>query len=182
MSIFSSIRRSRQEAKDHSAQLAEQKQKETDKAPYKHVPTHAATDAYASAPPSWREADRPRIAEQNRRRSAMAASGHHMNMVGVPRVGSSLSHVSFPAEDSSPMVRLRMPRAYSYNGVSPYAPYGDPNRDVLYSVPDLVYAHQPASLKGKVVVGAPGSEMRGVDPNSSNGSSLSVSGSSSGTC
>ena len=75
MSIFSGIRKSRRQAKEHNAKLAEQKKLEEEKVPYKHVPTHAATDAFASAPPSWREADRTRIVEQNRRRSAMAASG-----------------------------------------------------------------------------------------------------------
>lgn len=170
MSIFSSIRKSRQQAKEHNTKLAEQKKQEGDKVVYKHVPTHAAVDAYASAPPSWREADRPRIAEQNRRRSAMAASGHHMNMPGIPRVGSSLSHVSFPTDDTSPMVRMRMPRAYSYNGVSPYVPYPDRSRDVLHSVPDLSY-QQPASLKGKEVSRTPGSETPRISPTSSKGSS-----------
>ncbi|RCI10506.1 hypothetical protein L249_4334 [Ophiocordyceps polyrhachis-furcata BCC 54312] len=111
MSIFSHIRRSRQQAKEHAAKLAEQDKKaQQTQPPYRHVPTHAASDAFASAPPSWREQDRPRILEENRRRSALAAAGHHMNM---PRVGTShLSLVSYPADDVSPMVRLS--RASSY--------------------------------------------------------------------
>ncbi|RFU72268.1 hypothetical protein TARUN_9988 [Trichoderma arundinaceum] len=151
MSIFSRMRKSRQQAKEHNAKLAEQEKKEVDKAPYRHVPTHAATDAIASAPPSWREADRQKIQEQNRRRSAMAASGHHMNMPGAPRVGSSLSHVSYPTDkNATPMVRL--PRAYSYTGVSPYS--ASYSRDVAYSMPDVgsQFAAYAASAKGKEAV------------------------------
>ncbi|TWU72725.1 hypothetical protein ED733_000615 [Metarhizium rileyi] len=148
MSIFAHIRKSRQKAKEHNAKLAEQNKKESDQAPYKHVPTHAAHDAFASAPPSWREADRPRIVEQNRRRSAMAASGHHMNMPGVPRVGSSLSRVSYPGEDVS--VMIRMPRSYSYTGVSTIPGSLRDSREVVYAAPDMTYLH-PGSLKGKEV-------------------------------
>ncbi|KAG6017561.1 hypothetical protein E4U54_006309 [Claviceps lovelessii] len=148
MSIFSSLRKSRQQAKEHNAKLAEQKKKEEVQIPYKHVPTHAATDAFASAPPSWREADRPRIVEQNRRRSAMAASGHHMNMPGVPRVGSSLSRVSYPGEDLTPVIRL--PMTYSYSGVSSHSPSARDSREMIYSAPqDTAYMH--VSLKGKEV-------------------------------
>lgn len=155
MSIFNSIRKSRQQAKDHMSKLAEQKKKEEDdKEPYRHVPTHAASDAFAAAPPAWREtSDRPRIIEQNRRRSAMAASGHHMNMPSVPRVGSSLSYMSYPgpgaysASSSSAAMassgRMRVPRSYSAAGISPYP---DGSRDIIYSIPDVAYS-EPASLK-----------------------------------
>ncbi|QPG95016.1 hypothetical protein C2857_007508 [Epichloe festucae Fl1] len=148
MSIFSSLRKSRQQAKEHNAKLAEQKKKEDEHIPYKHVPTHAATDAFTSAPPSWREADRPRIVEQNRRRSAMAASGHHMNMPGVPRIGSSLSRVSFPGDDVTPVVRL--PRAYSYTSVSPYNASARESREIVYQSPPEMACMQ-VSLKGKEV-------------------------------
>ncbi|KAG6095120.1 hypothetical protein E4U30_002748 [Claviceps sp. LM220 group G6] len=148
MSIFSSLRKSRQRAKEHNAKLAEQKEKEQAQIPYKHVPTHAAADAFASAPPSWREADRARIVEQNRRRSAMAANGHHMNMPGVPRVGSSLSRVSYPGEDMTPAIRL--PRAYSYTGVSSHTASARESREMMYSTPqDMTYTH--VSRKGKEV-------------------------------
>lgn len=143
MSIFSNIRKSRQQAKEHNAKLAEQKKKEEDSIPYRHVPTHAAIDAFASAPPSWREtADRPKIIEQNRRRNAMAASGHHMNIPApnFPRVGSSLSYVSYPGQANP---KARMPRAYSYNGVSPYT---DGSRDIIYPIPDVAHS-EPECLK-----------------------------------
>ncbi|KAL7947881.1 hypothetical protein V8C42DRAFT_268311 [Trichoderma barbatum] len=180
MSIFSRMKKSRQQAKEHNAKLAEQEKKEVEKTPYRHVPTHAASDAIASAPPSWREADRQKIQEQNRRRSAMAASGHHMNMPGVPRVGSSLSHVSYPTDKSAtPMVRL--PRAYSYTGVSPYsASYG---RDVVHSMPDVgsQFTAYAASAKGKeaVRVSVSGYNTSRTSPTSSQEESESSSGSTS---
>ncbi|KAG5951237.1 hypothetical protein E4U53_003518 [Claviceps sorghi] len=148
MSIFSALRKSRQRVKEHNAKLAEQKKKEEAQVPYKHVPTHAATDAFASAPPSWREADRPRIVEQNRRRSAMAASGHHMNMPGVPRVGSSLARVSYPGEDLTPVIRL--PMTYSYSGVSSHNASARESREMVYpAAQDMAYMQ--VSLKGKEV-------------------------------
>ncbi|KAL7928484.1 hypothetical protein V8C35DRAFT_231513 [Trichoderma chlorosporum] len=180
MSIFSRMRKSRQQAKEHNAKVAEQEKKEIQKVPYKHVPTHAATDAIASAPPSWREADRQKIQEQNRRRSAMAASGHSMNMPGVPRVGSSLSHVSYPTDKSAtPMVRL--PRAYSYTNVSPYsAGYG---RDVARSMPDVgsQFTAYASSAKGKEVirVSVSGYNTSRTSPTSSQEESESSSGSTS---
>lgn len=180
MSIFSRMRKSRQQAKEHNAKIAEQEKKETEKTPYKHVPTHAATDAIASAPPSWREADRQKIQEQNRRRSAMAASGHHMNMPGAPRVGSSLSHVSYPTDKSAtPMVRL--PRAYSYTGVSPYS--ASYSREIAGSMPDVgsQFTAYAASAKGKeaVRVSVSGYNTSRTSPTSSQEESESSSGSTS---
>ncbi|KAL7916355.1 hypothetical protein GGI35DRAFT_35694 [Trichoderma velutinum] len=180
MSIFSRMKKSRQQAKEHNAKLAEQEKKEVEKTPYKHVPTHAATDAIASAPPSWREDDRQKIQEQHRRRSAMAASGHHMNMPGAPRVGSSLSHVSYPTDKSAtPMVRL--PRAYSYTGVSPYS--ASYSREMAYSMPDVgsQFAAYAASAKGKEVVrvSVTGYNTSRTSPTSSQEESESSSGSTS---
>ena len=151
MSIFSHIRKSRQQAKEHNDKVAEQKKKEAELTLYKHVPTHAAIDAFASAPPSWRESYRSRIVEQNRRRSAMAASGHHMNMPGVPRVGSTLSRVSYPSEEANPM---RMPRAYSYSGISSYPDSARNSHDMGYTTVDMAYLHPGShlgSLKGKEI-------------------------------
>lgn len=181
MSIFSRMRKSRQQAKEHNAKLAEQEKKETEKTPYRHVPTHAATDAIASAPPSWREADRQKIQEQNRRRSAMAASGHHMNMPGAPRVGSSLSHVSYPTDKSA--TPMRMPRAYSYTGVSPYS--ASYSRDVAHSMPDVgsQFTAYAASAKGKeaVRVSVSGYSTPRTSPTSSQGSS-SLSSAAASVC
>lgn len=180
MSIFSRLRKSRQQAKEHNAKLAQQEKEEETKTPYRHVPKHAATDAIASAPPSWREDDRQKIQEQNRRRSAMAASSSHsMNMPGpgMPRVGSGLSHVSYPTDnDATPMVRL--PRAYSYTGVSPYT--STHSRTTASSMPDVgsQFAAYAASTKGKEAVRGSGYNTSRTSPTSSQGLSAPSSSSS----
>lgn len=163
MSIFSNLRKSRRQAKEHSAKLAEQKkQEESDRIPYKHVPTHAASDAFACAPPSWREAaDRPKILEHNRRRGAMNAAGLNMCTPSMPRVGSRLSHVSYPDGNATPFVHL--PRAQSYSSV--YA-YGT-GRDVIYSMPDV--SESQSSWKGKDVSRHSTCEITGVSPTPSKG-------------
>ncbi|KAK3687657.1 hypothetical protein B0T22DRAFT_135755 [Podospora appendiculata] len=125
MSVFSMIRRGRQAAKEQNAKKADLAKKEETRPPYKHIPKHAATDALSGGPSTWRDSDRPRILEQNRRRSAMTASGMGMSgtstpvhgHMGMPRVNSALSHVSYPSAYASPVVQL--PRAYSYSGVPP---------------------------------------------------------------
>ncbi|GKT48589.1 uncharacterized protein ColSpa_08770 [Colletotrichum spaethianum] len=146
MSVFSLIKRSRQQAKEHKQKQAE-KTAEPPKEPYRHVPTHAAIDALSGAPSSFKHEDRPKIMEQNRRRSAMATSGLTRTPgPGLPRVSSSLSHVSYPSVNASPMGN--MPRAYSYSGVPPPAPYWqERNKSSVYSVPD----GSRISLKGKEV-------------------------------
>jgi hypothetical protein len=123
MSVFSMIKRGRQAARDHNAKQAEAKKKEEGKVQYKHVPTHAAIDAMGSGPASSRESDRARILEQNRRRSAMTASGMNMSGVmtpvhyGMPRLSTSLSYVSYPHSYATPPVP-GLPRAHSYNSVN----------------------------------------------------------------
>lgn len=84
MSVFSMLKRGRQAAKEHAAKEAERKKKEAEKLPYKHVPRHAASDALAGGPATWREVDRPRIMEQNRRRSMLTASGVNMSGTATP--------------------------------------------------------------------------------------------------
>jgi hypothetical protein len=179
MSIFSRLKKSRQQAKEHNAKLAQQEKKEDEvKIPYRHVPKHAAVDAIASAPPSWREDDRQKIQEQHRRRSAMAASSSHsMNMPGMPRVGSGLSHVSYPTDnDATPMVRL--PRAYSYTGISPYT--STHGRTTASSMPDVgsQFVAFAASTKGKEAVRGSGYNTSRTSPTSSQGLSSPSSSSS----
>ncbi|KAI0465818.1 hypothetical protein F4859DRAFT_519745 [Xylaria cf. heliscus] len=113
MSVFSIIKRGRAQAKEYNAKQADKDKVETVKLPYKHVPTHAAADAIATAPSSWKQDDRSKIREQNRRRSAMVASGmgHH----ALPRVGSSLANVSYPSVYANPVVPL--PKNYSYSSI-----------------------------------------------------------------
>ena len=137
------MKRSRQAAKDHKADQAQKEKSEAAKAPYKHIPKHAATDAMSGGPAGWRENDRQRIVEQNRRRSAMTASGVGMltPVHSMPRLHSSLSHVSYPAAYASPIVSL--PRNYSYGSMLPgWAP---PGREMSYSPIDM------GSAKGKEI-------------------------------
>ncbi len=142
MSVFTLIRRGRQAAKEHSAKKAEKQKEEEQKAPYRHVPTHAAVDALSGAPSGWRAEDKPRILEQNRRRSAMVASGMSMSRGGVggimspahhmgmpPRTSSSLSHVAYPAVYASPVVQL--PKNYSFHSMP--AGWAEHGSEVIYS-------------------------------------------------
>lgn len=150
MSIFSMMKKGRQAAKEHNAKKNEKQAKEQQTPPYKHIPKHAAIDALSGGPASWREVDRPRILEQNRRRSAMTASGLGMSGVMtpvhsgmmVPRVHSSLSHVSYPSSYASPMVQV--PRAYSYSSMPSGWASGS---EMTYIQVDMA----GSSLKGKEV-------------------------------
>lgn len=149
MSVFSMIKRGRQAAKVHREEQVKREQEEAAKPPYKHIPKHAAIDAMSGGPGGWRENDRARIVEQNKRRSAMTASGVGMSGMmtpihsGMPRVHSALSHVSYPSAYASPVVQV--PRTYSYSSMPPgWTPHG---REMSYSPVDL----GSISLKGKEV-------------------------------
>lgn len=61
---------------------------------------------------------------------------------------------------------MRVPRAYSYNGVAPYA---NRNREVVYSVPDICHP-QLTSFKGKDMVRRLGHDRQSLSPTSSKGS------------
>ncbi|KXX80259.1 hypothetical protein MMYC01_203600 [Madurella mycetomatis] len=150
MSVFSMIKRGRQAAKEHRAEQAEKEKKEAAKPPYKHIPKHAAIDALSGGPAGWREHDRQRIVEQNRRRSAMTASGVGMSGMitpvhaGMPRVSSSLSHVSYPSAYASPVVQV--PRNYSYGSMPPG--WTSQGGEMSYTSIDMASSMSP---KGKEV-------------------------------
>ncbi|TLD17616.1 uncharacterized protein PgNI_01732 [Pyricularia grisea] len=156
MSVFGRFKKGRQAAKEHKAGLAEKQKAEEQKPAYRHVPTHAAVDALAGAPSSWRDDDRVRIVEENRRRSAMTASGmlhdtpvHALGQnpvhSGMTRTSSTLSHVSYPSVYANPVVRL--PRAHSYNG-SIHPPWGDRSGEVVYSPQADDYFNPGGNLPG----------------------------------
>lgn len=150
MSVFSMLKRGRRAAKEHAIQQAEKQKKEAEQIPYKHVPRHAASDALAGGPATWREEDRPRIMEQNKRRSMMTANGLNMSgtttpvHAGFPRVNSALSHVSYPAAYANPVVHL--PRAYSYTSVQQPG-WSSHGGEVVYTPMEAVHG----SAKGKEV-------------------------------
>ncbi|KAK8052097.1 hypothetical protein PG993_003482 [Apiospora rasikravindrae] len=123
--MFSIIKKGRQQAKDHSAKAAEKTKDEETKKPYRHVPTHAALDAMAGTPSSWRDEERPRILEQHRRRSAMGTN--LVRTQGYPR-DSTMSYVSYSSYN------------YSYSSTPALRPQSESR---------LGYCSYQSSLKGK---------------------------------
>lgn len=143
MSVFSLIKRGRAQAKEHNAKKAEKAKEESVKLPYKHVVSHAALDALSGAPSSWKHADRPKIMEQNKRRTAMVAN--ETNMAGMPRVGSSLSYVSYASVYATPVVPL--PKNYSYSNIP--TSWREHTTDSQERVDYSVHAGSVGSSKGK---------------------------------
>ncbi|KAI1105280.1 hypothetical protein F4804DRAFT_331526 [Jackrogersella minutella] len=143
MSVFSIIRRGRAQAKEHNAKQAEKAKEESVKLPYRHVVTHAASDALSGAPSSWKHADRTKIMEQNKRRTAIMAG--ETNMAGMPRVGSSLSYVSYASVYATPVVPL--PKNYSYNNVP--TPWREQLANFQEGHDYLAQPRSLASAKGK---------------------------------
>ncbi|KAI1809331.1 hypothetical protein GGS20DRAFT_580790 [Poronia punctata] len=151
MSVFSVLKRGREQAKERKA--VEKAKEESGKLPYRHIPTHAAADALATAPASWKYDDRPKIREQNRRRTAMAASGMG-NSGRLPSVGSSLAYVSYPSAHANPVVPL--PRHYSYSSIPSSwrermatMPEGVQGMPGMQTAEPMDYLSQPRDYKGK---------------------------------
>ncbi|KAI0013149.1 hypothetical protein F4779DRAFT_479592 [Xylariaceae sp. FL0662B] len=140
MTMFSLIKQGRAQAKEHNAKQAEKVKDKAVDVPYKHVVTHAAIDALSGSPSSWKHDDRPKIMEQNKKRTAMRSNGP--NMGGMPRVGSSLSYVSYPSPHATPVVPL--PKNHSYSSI----PASWREKTVNYSE-GIDYFSHPGSIKGK---------------------------------
>lgn len=123
MSVFSKIMMSRKAAKEAKEHKTVEKQKEeaAAKAPYKHIPTHAAVDALSGAPSTWKVDDRSKIKEHHKRRSQMVIS----------RTGSSLSNVSYMNAAAGPSSIPPLPRNSSYNSYNPT--WFDRGGDVYYA-------------------------------------------------
>lgn len=83
MSIFSKIKDAKQAANQHKASIAVARHAPVDtKAtiiPYRHIPTHAAVDAFSGAPSSWKEEDRSAIKAQNKKRAMMGRDSGYKN-------------------------------------------------------------------------------------------------------
>ncbi|KAI4602961.1 hypothetical protein KJ359_008182 [Pestalotiopsis sp. 9143b] len=103
MSVFNVMKKGREQAKQHNANEAEKAKEAAVKAPYKHVPTHAATDALSGAPANWQEDYRRRIKEQNQKRNSRVSTPEP-GRGNMPRVSSSLSNVSYPPDQPGPFV------------------------------------------------------------------------------
>lgn len=91
MSIFGKLRRAKQAADDQKDKKAAAADPKPKPAPYRHVPTHAATDALLGAPATWREEDKKAIQAQHQKRSQ-----HNLT-----RNPSSLSNVTTLNRDQS---------------------------------------------------------------------------------
>ncbi|KAI5246541.1 hypothetical protein E4T47_00413 [Aureobasidium subglaciale] len=73
MSILSKLKGAKKAADDHKAKNETQDTKPTNAVPYKHVPTHAATDAMTSSPGGWKAEE---IAYQNKARLSRIGSDY----------------------------------------------------------------------------------------------------------
>ncbi|KAI4727634.1 hypothetical protein E4T49_04599 [Aureobasidium sp. EXF-10728] len=73
MSIISKLKGAKKAADDHKAKTDEQDTKPVATVPYKHVPTHAATDAMTSSPGGWKSEE---IAYQNKARLSRIGSDY----------------------------------------------------------------------------------------------------------
>ncbi|KAI5207017.1 hypothetical protein E4T39_02224 [Aureobasidium subglaciale] len=73
MSILSKLKGAKKAADDHKAKTETQETKPTNAVPYKHVPTHAATDAMTSSPGGWKAEE---IAYQNKARLSRIGSDY----------------------------------------------------------------------------------------------------------
>ncbi|CAD0099237.1 unnamed protein product [Aureobasidium mustum] len=73
MSIISKLKGAKKAADDHKAKTEQEPKPTTATAPYKHVPTHAATDAMTSSPGGWKAEE---IAYQNKARLSRIGSDY----------------------------------------------------------------------------------------------------------
>jgi hypothetical protein len=92
MSIFSKLRRAKQAADSKKEKNAVESKPPP--APYKHVPTHAATDALLGAPATWREQDKKAIQAQHKRRSEYNLSRNPSSLSNVTTLNRDQSFTS----------------------------------------------------------------------------------------
>ena len=82
MPIFGKFRNAKKAADERKSENTAPADSQPKPAPYKHIPTHAASDFLACAPPGWREAeDRKSIQAQRKRRSEMRGSTSGLSVV-----------------------------------------------------------------------------------------------------
>ncbi|KAF2836743.1 hypothetical protein M501DRAFT_228786 [Patellaria atrata CBS 101060] len=113
MSIFSKIKGAKKAADEHKKTEPSDKPKPV---PYKHIPTHAAQDALATAPASWNNAEnKARIMAMNKRRSTMSRANSEISI--APRPTHGLARNNSDLSITSVMHRASVYHAapYSYN-------------------------------------------------------------------
>ncbi len=142
MTLFGRIKSSRQAAKEHrdkelnSKVKAIQQEKESGespaaKAPYKHIPKHAAVDALNGAPPSWNHMDGFKIREEHRRRSQLILD-RQQSAISLRHASVLLATTGQPASQiSSPLASPAVSRGNSYSQINPT--WNDRTGDVNYS-------------------------------------------------
>ncbi|KAH8667550.1 hypothetical protein BGZ60DRAFT_528848 [Tricladium varicosporioides] len=173
MSVFSKIKQSKKAAAEHKAKAAGKEEVvQAPKAPYKHVPTHAAVDALSGAPSSWKHSDQSKIKEHHQRRSQMVIS----------RAGSTLSTTSFLNSAAGPSPgAASLPRNSSYSSYNPT--WFDRGGDVYHSHDSKKRQSQPRAHSytdsglGSSIGPSPLSQSEDVSPVISSGNSTTSSSS-----
>jgi hypothetical protein len=110
MSFWGKLRKAKRAAdnqKDKNAAAADSKPKP---APYRHVPTHAATDALLGAPATWREEDKKAIQAQHQRRSQYNMSRNPSSLSNVTTLNRDQSFTSKDYIHGVPDFRNHYPR------------------------------------------------------------------------
>ena len=116
MSIFSKIKGAKKAAKDHKqAQQAPAPETVDKPVPYKHIPTHAAIDAMAGAPASYRDADRAEIKATNEKRRSMVAQSSSGKTSPLNRNSSYASSSNYSYSRPMPS-RVEARRSYGATG------------------------------------------------------------------
>jgi hypothetical protein len=119
MSIFEKLRNTKKAADEHKPDDSLPKP-----APYKHVPTHAASDSLACAPPGWRQVeDRKAIQAQYKRRSEMSRSTSGLSAVttlhrGVSHHANDWTITTMDQRNTRPPMPA-LPDSEAIRGVSP---------------------------------------------------------------
>ena len=117
MSIFSKIKGAKKAAKDHKQAQNGAAPETVDKpVPYKHVPTHAAIDAMAGAPASYKEADRLEIKATNEKRRSMLAQSNSSGVSSPLHRNSSYGSTSNYSYSRPMPSRLEARRSYGASG------------------------------------------------------------------
>lgn len=151
MSILSKLKGAKKAADDHKARTDAQEKKPADVVPYKHVPTHAATDAMTSSPGGWKAEE---ISYQNKARmnrigsdySTRPSTAHSTTprpgRPGFNRANSDSSLDFTPSQQvyalpvrptASPMKSLSVPRNPSFQSLEKVMETNDRDAEPVFA-------------------------------------------------
>lgn len=119
MSIFSKLQRAKQAADSQKNKKAAATESKPAPAPYRHVPTHAATDALLGAPATWRESDKKAIKAQHKRRSEYNLSRNPSSLSNVTTLNRDQSFTSKGWAHGAPDQRKHYPIDGTSNTYAP---------------------------------------------------------------